>query len=631
MIRGNLSAVWLTLCAVVYTAIGVVMFAVAFANSRFTEEGLIYDLIRLDVWALSFLFMLGAAWFSRVSASARSWIIVLATSVWGAVTVALFFHGTPYALNGYGGDQAFRLAMILKFQTFGMPGDFYYRGLPPFYPPVLYWLLGTLARVFSAPSYVMMKVGTELLYLLSPIALFLVWRRLVSPTRAAMIVLFNIVFLSFGKAAPLVAPHAFLANSLFIPWWFHYVEQIGAARPTRTHYLVGGIIGGLLFMTYYFPFFIGGFLLAVRCIFHRHQRLLAPSRERFRWPHALAVLGLAAVFSSVFWGPLLWSFITIGYHSAQQEWHHIESPGIGFEFVQFSLAGLAFLGALLVAVRRSRSDLYRGFLLFVGTTFAFHLIGSILGALDKPVNLIKAGEFIELTGGPLIGLVAALIFHRVRRTRPGTLVPAALVLAVLIAMLHEVNGYAKRPMVRTARTTGVPAFGLDPDEMRRRAGAVFLTHEEKLASFYPVYVFFAVNEHYSHPASRYERRLALLDLLQSVHDPYVFNLALRENQYDRVDYFMPGPKDSVYSLLAARSNYPNKHRHVSFTFDTLVTSDPSLFRREVGPRLFAVLAPASPPPPIDVDPDSANLFRHLSRHLTAAGAAELARYSGIAY
>lgn len=629
MIHGKLSKRWLILGGSLFAALGTTLYTVCFPNGRFSEETLIYDLIRLDIWSLSFVAVVVMTALSREKSRTKAWWLVLTCSLWGLVTAAVFFHGTPYALNGYGGDQAFRIAMILKFKTFALPGDFYYKGLPPFYPPVLYWLLSLIARVFSLNAFTMMKLGTELLYLCSPIILFLLWRKLVTPIQAAIVTLFSIVFVSFGKAAPLVAPHAFLANSIFIPWWFYYIERVGDPRTTRTYYLTGSVIGALLFMTYYFPFFIGGLLLVLRLMFDRKNKVLVANRADFTWRSALTILALSAVFSSIFWGPLLWSFVTVGYHSAQQEWHHLDSPGIGFLFLQFGLAGLTYLAALLFAVRRRRIPLYRAFLLLTGAVFAFHLLGSILGVLDRPVNLIKAGEFIALTGGPLIGLTAAFFIRNVRWQLPRTLVAPTLILAVFIAMLHQVNGYAKQPMVRTARTTGVPTFGLDKQEMIARTGSVFLTNAEKLFTFYPVYAFIAINQHYSHPAAQYEQRLDLLDALQSVHDPYIFNLALRENRYDRIDYFMPALKDGQWELIAALSNYPNKYRHVYYHYDTLLTADTALFAPENGPHLFAVLTPIEIPRefmPLSRQTD--NLLR-IAAHLTEQGRQELASHTGL--
>ncbi|MCB2230845.1 arabinofuranosyltransferase [bacterium] len=629
MINGKLSKRWLFVGGILFAVVGAALYAACYPNTPFTEEVLIYDLIRLDIWSLSFVAILVTILLTRLEANEKAWWIVLSCSAWGLVTSAIFFHGAPFAFNGYGGDQAFRIAMILKFKTFAVPGDFYYKDLPPFYPPVLYWLLAMIAQIASVNAHTMMKFGTELIYLCSPVALFLIWRKLVTPIQASLVALFAVVFLSFGKAAPLVAPHAFLSNSFFIPWWLYYVERVGAPRTTRGFYLTGGVIGALLFMTYYFPFFIGGFLLFIRLLFDRPGKLLAAGRTAFSWRSALTVLALSAVFSSIFWGPLLWSFVTIGYNSAQQEWHHLNSPGIDFLFVQFSLGGLAYLAALLYAVRRHRIPIFRGFLLLTGTVLVFHLIGSILGVLDKPVNLIKASEFIALAGGSLIGLTAASYVRKARWQRPRTLLIPSLILAVFIAMLHQVNEYAKQPAIRNARSAGVPTFGLDKQEMIERTGSVFLAREDKLYTFYPVYAFFSINQHYSHPAAQYEQRLDLLDALQSVHDPYVFNLALRENRYDRIDYFMPALKDGQWELLAAFSNYPNKYRHVFYHYDTLLTADTALFVPEFGPHLFGVRTPANLPPARNTIPEDASVLRRIAGHLTEQGRQELARHTDL--
>lgn len=617
----------LLLCVKLFLLFAAFLAVRSFANLRFSEEVLIYDLIWLDAWALAFVAVLVAAWYSPVSKTVRARIMVGATSLWGAITMMLIFHGAPYGMNAYFGDQAFRIAMILKFKTFVFAGDYYYKDLPAFYPPVLYWLLGIGAKILGANAFLMVKVGSILIYLVSPLLLYWLWRKLVTPLQAAMIALMTILFVSFDKSAPLLAPHAFLANSLFIPWWFAFVEQV--RRPHQTdwrYYLIGGLIGGALFATYYYPFFIGALLLLIRLIGQLFKRNWAVAPRQSCWSRVWLMLIAAAVAASPYWLPQLWSFLTVGYDTGPG-WHHIGSTGIGFRFLQFSLTGLAFLGALLYAVRRIRQPLYRGFVWLVGIVLLFHLVGSILGALDKPVNLIKAGEFIALAGGSLIGLVAAAWLQSRRLSPRIARVRAALVLALVIVMLHQTNGIAKHDMVRTARTTGIPTWGMDARNVNERAGRVFLTSHEKLPAFYPVYSFYAINQHYSHPAGRLTERLALLDALQSIRDPYIFNLALRTNRYDAVDYFMPRIVDNRYEFIVALSNYPNRYRHVYYHFDPAVTADTTLFRPETGDLLFAVVAPEVLPTAVRI-PESAAILQDIGAHLTDQGRAELARYLG---
>ncbi|UCC45703.1 MAG: arabinofuranosyltransferase [Candidatus Zixiibacteriota bacterium] len=628
----NLVAVFVLALFLVF---GFYLFVRSMPYQDFSEERYIYDLIWLDAWALCFFAVVIVIWLAFRTWRARAFGILGAFSVFGWVAVALFYSGTPFGWNGYGGDQLFRIAMILKFAELGSIGDFYYKNLPAFYPPVYYWLLSVVSRVASFEAYEMMKWGNMAIYLLMPLPTYWLWRRLVSPCQALLASLFTFLFVSFEYPYVHSAPHAFLSNSLFIPWWIHFVEQVRVKKHHWLHYAIGGLIGGLLFMTYFFPFFIGGLLLLIRTVSGRYGRVLAASRD-FRWSRAALMLASAAVFSVPFWLPVVWSMSSVGSDAAQQSWHHAGVTGIRLRFMDLSVPGLLFLAAVLYGAKRLHDPVRRGFLQLIGAVVLFLLIGSILGAVDRPVNLIKSREFVALLGGPLVGLsLAALLRWRSgeRRSKWWT---TALAGVILLIFLNGMIGVAKQQSVKNARTAQVPDWGVSEDTGDRWRGSVVLSGHPALYSFHPVHAFLFGNHHYSNPGAFFSDRFEFLRQLQQVPDVYSFYLALRYNRFDPVEYFMPVKRGEDLNIRVYLSNYPNRYDARDLTYPRALVQDTMLFIPEEGNDLYR-LADHTAPRSDNFDfsgftqHDSLIVLaqaRNLGTYMSEAGRTSLLRYFG---
>jgi galactan 5-O-arabinofuranosyltransferase len=574
----------------VFLCLGTYLFLYSHPAKPFSEEQLIRDTIWLDAWSLLFYLLVVVVWHAKLSWRAKASLYVGCFSIYGFVTVALLLNGTPFSLNSFWGDQQFRQAMILKFVSFFSPGDFYYKDLPPFYPPVYYFLLSVYARLFSVEAYKMLKIGGMLIYLLGPFLYFSCWRKLVSPFQAFFVTLATYLFCSIN-VYPLFSPHTFLGDSFFVPWWLYYIERVKNPEDNWRFYVSGGLIGAVLFSTYFYSFFIGSILLILRVTVLQGCKFIKKA-SHFDLKKAAGVLLYTALFSAPYWLPLLVSIASYGIDRARGGWHHLGSTGILFKYLEFSWPGLLFLGSFWYALRRVNTPLYKGLLLLIGSSIVYFFLGSVLGALDISINLIKARQFIVVTAGPFVGLSLAGVIRRQQIRKKHKSIAAVLASLLLLVFLHGFNVVAKQKTIKTARTSEVPTWNTDPEQMQQRKGMVFLTHNAVLPSFYPVYCFLAVNEHYSHPASRYIQRYNFLYLLQRIDDPYLFNLALQRNIYDRVDYFMPRSRDDYFEILASLSNYPNKSYLKTLKYSPHVVADNSLFRKEAGDHLYAVLGPS---------------------------------------
>jgi len=83
--------------------------------------------------------------------------------------------------------------------------------------------------------------------------------------------------------------------------------------------------------------------------------------------------------------------------------------------------------------------------------------------------------------------------------------------------------------------------------------------------------------------------LDFLVALESVDDPWIFNIALRHNKFDRVDYLLPRRIGKSLEFFVRLSNYPNGHRPQVIRFAADIVNDSSVFACEQGRNLYRVI------------------------------------------
>lgn len=573
------SVLFTFLIAGIYIALAIYLLVITHSSRAFSEEQLIRDFIWLDAWAILFLTLLALLVTLPMTKKMLAWPILTAFSIYGFVTISLFLAGTPFSSNAFWGDQQFRQAMILTFQTFSIPGDFYYKDLPCFYPPLYYWLLSLYARVFSLEAYQMLKVGSLFIYLLGPPLLFLFWRKLVTTYQALIISIATFMIGSINQAYPLLVPHAFLADILFVPWWLYYVDNVRRRPGDWKLYVTGGLIGGALFSTYFYAFFIGGFLIALRFVL-KLSGINTFNPATFSFKRAFAILSLAATASAPYWLPLIISIYVGGIDRSRGGWHSAGATGLVFDYLELTVVGVAYVTAILYLARHHRLPVHKSLLSLLLATVVWWFVGSLAGAHDFSLNLIKTRQFVHLLGGPVIGLALAGVSRWVFVNRVRWRFAAIGMMGILL--LYALNGFnsgARHKGIRTARTASLPIWhelALEHPELK---GSVVLAGDPALHSFIPVHAFNTVNEHYAHPGSRYKDRLDLLLLLEKVPDAGLISIVLRHNIYDRVDYVAPLRRDGSMVFPANVSNYPNRSFLKTVRFQDSLLNDDRYFDR----------------------------------------------------
>ncbi len=469
----------------------------------------------------------------------------------GALTMLTALHGTPFDVSGLSGDQAYRSEAVTRFADSWWGGDYTYRGRPAYYAPAFFWVLGRTAALTGTAPWHMLKFGTVAVAFLAPIVSFLLWRRVVPPRVAALI-----------SAVPLIVPgldetYAWLVQVAFIPWWLlagHGLARRGLRRP---HPVVLGLVGALLFTTYYYYFYLIPLALGLHLTVARWRR-------EFSWRElgrTGVTLGVAALGSAPFWAPLAWNFLTApGFESLNNRWITLNSGRLGLPMLDPSVLGVLCLIGLIYLVVTAREALSRSLLVLVVAMYLWHALGFVFLAVNEPLMSFRMRELI-----PLVLLAAAAIALARASALAAAHLPAptawrltaagAALLAVFAGdgFVTTVTGDSRVTAAhnQTLPDGSLPPFHRNdakassspPDRDRAIIDAeytgpgrpVVLTDRADLMATNPYYGFVQWNANYSHPTAQYHARLDFLDDLAGSRTPAEFAERTGNNPYDRID------------------------------------------------------------------------------------------------
>ncbi len=210
----------------------------------------------------------------------RAWIVAGLVGIYLFAAATLVLSGSSFPPIGIALDQGFRTASITKYAHSVALVDFAYKGLPPYYPPLFFWLLGRLAALTDTNAYEALKVGLLLSALVIPLCAVRFWSVITRDWAIAVAVaVAGLAFTDWYE------PYGWLAVIVFVPWFLLFVLQVGRRDDLSRGMTVAGMaIGAAIVMTYYYPFFIGALaligLLAVRPIAARHGIALGPKFPR---------------------------------------------------------------------------------------------------------------------------------------------------------------------------------------------------------------------------------------------------------------------------------------------------------------------------------------------------------------
>ena len=529
-----------------------------------------------------------------------AWIVALFL----AGGAAILLNANPFAPIGWALDQGYRTAYLTKFAHTGRLVDYAYRDVPAFYPPLWFWTLGRTAALLGVPAWQMLKVGTILAGVLVPVAGYLLWRPVLGPRRAAVVVV--VTSLAFQEW---YVPHLWVAIAIFVPWWCSYVLGAGRDAPLRrSQVVVASLLGAVVLGTYWYVLVVGVVQLVVAAVVARPARRHGIALGPRSWRDVGLVAAGTAILTAVYWVPMVVEFLTTpGARTMQNRFYGPGEVSFPLPFLSFTPVGVVCaFGLVSLAVLARRSLVARHLLGLLAGGYVLYALGYLGVLAGSPLDTVRVVGVLEYVPAAGAALGAAALWRAARQpgdhTAPGaapgplaTLADARVVAVVAVVVFAVAVGQtAVRdiPFLDAQRDATYPTAVVDGFRSAtggRFADSVVLTDDTALPAFLPVYVFQTNNAHYANPIADFPARARFLTRLAGESDPTAFAIALLHNRFDDVDWVALAGQGATHPYVWLDDAFPTgtQERRVVFT-DTQFASAAFTERRDAAQTVYRV-------------------------------------------
>ena len=544
------------------------------------------DIIISKLWSISAILSASYLIYKYRNHNVAPRLAVLSVSVYFVILYGILFHGTEYGQNGIWGDNANRLALICKMMTYNsFYQDWYLKDLPSFYPPLWFYTMALMGKLLNLEAYQTIKFGYLFIFLFYPLALFSMWKKIISPAAAAAVVV-GVVFFAFRYLDWIYYEH--ITAALFVPWYLHYFYPINGSpiKYDWKFFLFGSIIGALIFMTYYFWYFMAfiAFLITLFKIFRADKSELIPTIKHC----SLLMIGVAAI-SSIYWLPLMVTIIEHGLNSSQNVWFHLGHANLSHEWQQISIESLMMTGGVFfLFYYRNDKHFHRLLYLLVGG-IGIIIIDRVYNIFGSSFQSRKILEFAHLF--LIIPLSIGLYKYyqeeiKKESTKHGLL--GVLVLLLLIVGNGHTEVYkSEKYKIGYNQQTDEKTLGKLFDEINTY-DKVFLTDQYIWTVYRPFYLFVPLNNMTAHAAAQYEERCDFLDLVSKITEPQLMVYLLIQNKYSSIDYiYLPVDENSGKYLLKLYQVEFNKKTNIKeIRFELFFDDFPEYFLPTKAERIF---------------------------------------------
>ncbi len=399
--------------------------------------------------------------------------------------------------------------------------DFFYKGLHAYYAPLFPWLEGRAAVLFGVPAWQMVKVAEIVGAFVAPLLAYALWKRIVPDRLAAFMA---VVTLTTGIVV--YEPYALVVLVSVVPWWLHAMHGVRRADVRPLHPVVLGLIGALLFTTYYYYLFVCVLVAAIHILVERRYGQLSWGQVR----RALLVFAVTVAGSAPFWAPLLYDIVTAAdYRPLNNRYFLADFTDLALPMFEPGVLGVVCLLGLVFLVWTAGEELSRSLLVFLAAVYVWHAAGYLMIMAGVPLMSFNMRELV-----PLILICAAVLaLHRLagqarRRFDEDRVRRLTVVLVAglcLLAADRYVGGVLDDELTPLAHNTMLPDGTMPrhatatPDadrrlppaeDLRRAVDAryhgpgrpVVLSDRQDLYAFYPYYGFVEYQFAYSHPTAQ---------------------------------------------------------------------------------------------------------------------------------
>jgi len=498
----------------------------------------------------------------------------------------IFSYKFRTMLWGNNGDEVFIMAFLSRVIHGQLLVDFYYSWLPPFYPPLYFWVTGVVASLFTQSAIVAHKIGvlgSLILWFLGTYLYQLIYFKKINKDIKNEIsswfwlfvpVLFLIV-LDFDSI--ILKPYEALSALFLVMFISLLIQSFKQSRWTIKTYLFFGISAGLFFLLYYFWWFI---IIPVIFI------LVFLSQDKFKNFIRVILLGFVAlIIASIYLVPSLFSFYKYGIENWQALFFIDQdfSTFIPWSIISFKSI-ILIIGLSAFILFRKKKFVQPVIITFV-LCYLYQLINYIyfivFGTTFQP-----AKAFLFLASACLVFSAAYLIVKIWEKyvSKRFNLWQQKSILAFMFLLYVPFLPFIKfidEPVVRSQmeRDLETPEslwlaeqIYINVPDWKDR---IWLSSGTPVVNAYiPLTYFIAHNPHFSHQAAQYSERMKLISEIIQAADADEF-LKLINSSEPKINslllYFNANKK--TYDLFFWEDNYPNGGKEKIFNLSQELVSE----------------------------------------------------------
>jgi len=561
------------------------------------------------------------------------WLVVLlALTAGGGFAILMNDRGLSWW--GLLGDEAFIGAAITKAWHGVYWSDFYYTSLPPFYPPLYYWITGFVGRLINLPPIGAMNAGVAASLFLLPLTIYFGIRllpiklahgrsdsevegRLVAKSHPSTSSGTNTEFKKwFGFLAAgtvlivsewvgfLSKPFEFLTAAIAILWIVHVIVHASNKIPSlqkegrdkrnkknqlliTNHQLLKpqkillttiilGTVGALLVWTYYFWMIFAVIAIALAGI-----RFASGIRKQW-YGRIVGILGISALLSAPFWINLIRGALAGG-EAWQANWFTIEELTLFPTLLHGLPAIIALIGiGSLIAFRKKTIPFILGMAFLAPVLWFVMNLFTILFA-QTAVLPTKAMHFI---GAYTLAFAAAWVVstslskERFKRFCKGILITTWILFTLSVPsglFAYKFGNEHILSLSQSKETKEVVDYLLTIDNLTNQTALV--SEQPRIVGQAPVNVFLSFNMHFTHPQARWSERYLIVHELSTAQSPEEFNEIARNNPFDPIDLLILTKRQQSnkvtkqqYELYLWRDNFPNGGKDQTISFPASLVS-----------------------------------------------------------
>jgi len=478
-------------------------------------------------------------------------VALLTSSIW-------MMFGAKTILGGFGGDNSFSMVMVANYMHSNFSSDVIYKGLSSFYPFYFYYAVAKIGLIFDLSYYKALKYGAFITIYFLPIVTYLLWRNIYGRQESYIMVLSTMFILTISMLFR--KSYEVISLVLIIPWWIYYFNL---SAKIRKEAVVGGLIGGVLFGTFYYWFF--PILLATVWLIFRNFKNF---KNHINYYLIFTISFL--ITSAPYLLPYILDLIVYGSESFQNRYFTINSLHFPLEYISTPKDFLLFIGLVyLILFRHKLVECYL-LLLFV-SSYIWIFFGHIGIIADVPLLINKMGIFINLILSIGLGLMLNHLAKKLRHSpiNPKSTVSITLLIMMITPLFTQMSDAYNSSEVKSANEFKVNEAWLDREILELFKKKNILADRTRMLATEnnPIYFFTTWSSCYTHPASRLSKRLEFIQELSKSTNKKFIVWILRNNIFSSIDFVWL--RDKTFSIL--HENFPNAnpYKKVSIKFNNV--------------------------------------------------------------